>query len=138
VPEDRGVQSLVRPMSVLHNFSLAALGSLSRARLNRPQRRATHGGRGSGSLQRQDELDRGGRRPKALIREKGVRNYSIHLDPETNVLFAYLERSDDHGMDDLTKHPVMQRWWAYMKDIMAANPDGSPVTAPLIEVFHLE
>ncbi len=75
---------------------------------------------------------------KALIREKGVRNYSIHLDPETNVLFAYLERSDDHGMDDLTKHPVMQRWWAYMKDIMAANPDGSPVTAPLIEVFHLE
>jgi L-rhamnose mutarotase len=75
---------------------------------------------------------------KALIREKGVRNYSIHLDPETNVLFAYLERSEDHGMEDLTKSPVMQRWWAYMKDIMAANPDGSPVTAPLIEVFHLE
>ena len=75
---------------------------------------------------------------KALIRETGVRNYSIHLDPETNVLFAYLERSDDHGMDDLPKHPVMQRWWAHMKDIMAANPDGSPVTSPLIEVFHLE
>ena len=31
VPEDRGVQGLVRPMSVLHNFSLAALGSLARA-----------------------------------------------------------------------------------------------------------
>ena len=31
VPEDRGVQGLVRPMSVLHNFSLAALASLSRA-----------------------------------------------------------------------------------------------------------
>ena len=41
-------------------------------------------------------------------------------------------------MDDLTKHPVMQRWWAHMKDIMAANPDGSPVTAPLVEMFHLE
>ena len=27
VPEDRGVQGLVRPMSVLHNFSLAALGA---------------------------------------------------------------------------------------------------------------
>ncbi len=75
---------------------------------------------------------------KTLIRGKGVRNYSIHLDPETNVLFAYLERSDDHGMDDLTMHPVMQRWRAHMKDIMAANPDGSPVTSPLIEVFHLE
>jgi rhamnose transport system ATP-binding protein len=31
VPEDRAVQGLVRRMSVLHNFSLAALGSLSRA-----------------------------------------------------------------------------------------------------------
>jgi rhamnose transport system ATP-binding protein len=31
VPEDRGSQGLVRRMSVLHNFSLAALGSLSRA-----------------------------------------------------------------------------------------------------------
>ena len=30
VPEDRGLQGLVRPMSVLHNFSLAALGALSR------------------------------------------------------------------------------------------------------------
>ena len=30
VPEDRGTQGLVRPMSVLHNFSLAALGWLSR------------------------------------------------------------------------------------------------------------
>ncbi len=30
VPEDRGVQGLVRPMSVLHNFSLATLGALSR------------------------------------------------------------------------------------------------------------
>ena len=30
VPEDRGVQGLVRPMSVLQNFSLAALAGLSR------------------------------------------------------------------------------------------------------------
>ena len=74
----------------------------------------------------------------ALLKQTGISNYSIHLDPETNVLFAYLERSEDHGMEDLTKDAVMQRWWAYMKDIMAANPDGSPVTAPLIEVFHLE
>lgn len=75
---------------------------------------------------------------KALLREAGVRNYSIHLDPGTHVLFAYLERTDDHGMDSLPAHPVMQRWWTYMKDIMASNPDGSPVTAPLNELFHLE
>ena len=37
---------------------------------------------------------------KALLGETGVRNYSIFLDPETNTLFAYLERPNDHGMDD--------------------------------------
>jgi rhamnose transport system ATP-binding protein len=31
VPEDRGVQGLVRAMSVLHNFSLAALSNLAHA-----------------------------------------------------------------------------------------------------------
>ena len=75
---------------------------------------------------------------KSLLSETGIRNYSIFLDAETNVLFAYLERTDDHRMDDLPHDPVMQRWWAFMKDIMAANPDGSPVTAPLAEVFHLD
>ncbi len=75
---------------------------------------------------------------KALLRETGVRNYSIHLVVGSNVLFAYLERSEDHGMDTLPSHPVMRRWWAHMADIMAANPDGSPVTAPLDEVFYLE
>ena len=75
---------------------------------------------------------------KALLKESGVANYSIHLDPQTHVLFAYLERPPGHGMDALPHHPVMKRWWAHMADIMQANPDGSPVTAPLIEMFHLE
>ena len=75
---------------------------------------------------------------RALLKDAGVSNYSIHLDPETNVLFGYLERPQTHGMDDLPLHPVMRRWWAHMRDIMAANPDGSPVSAPLTEMFHLE
>lgn len=75
---------------------------------------------------------------RALLAAKGVRNYSIFLDPETNVLFACLERADDHRMDSLPDDPVMRRWWAFMKDITAANPDGSPVTAPLVEVFHMD
>jgi L-rhamnose mutarotase len=75
---------------------------------------------------------------KALLGETGIRNYSIFLDAETNVLFAYLERTDDHRMDELPDHPVMRRWWDFMKDIMAANPDGSPTASPLAEVFHLD
>jgi L-rhamnose mutarotase len=72
-----------------------------------------------------------------LLRDAGISNYSIHLDAETNTLFGYLERRDDHTMDDLPNHPVMKRWWAYMGDIMATNPDGSPVAIPLTETFYL-
>jgi L-rhamnose mutarotase len=41
-------------------------------------------------------------------------------------------------MNDLPDHPVMKRWWAYMKDIMDSHPDHSPVSVPLKEVFYLE
>ena len=73
----------------------------------------------------------------ALLKEAGVSNYSIHLDRETNTLFAYLERPATHRMADLPKHPVMQKWWAYMGDIMATNADGSPRAVDLTETFYL-
>lgn len=73
----------------------------------------------------------------ALLKEAGVQDYSIHLDPETNALFGMLSRPDDHGMDDLPGHPVMRRWWAHMADIMATHPDNEPVAVPLVPMFHL-
>ncbi|MCR8726181.1 L-rhamnose mutarotase [Frigidibacter sp. ROC022] len=73
----------------------------------------------------------------ALLKEAGVRDYSIHLDPETNLLFGVLWRSDGHGMDDLPAHPVMQRWWAHMADIMEVRPDNEPVAVPLETLFHM-
>lgn len=72
-----------------------------------------------------------------LLKDTGISNYSIHLDRETMTLFGYLERRDDHTMDDLPNHPVMKKWWAYMGDIMATNPDGSPVAIPLTETFYM-
>ncbi len=74
----------------------------------------------------------------ALLTDAGVSNYSIWLDGESSTLFAYLERPADHRMDDLPGHPLMRRWWAHMADVMATNPDGSPVAIPLDEMFHLE
>jgi L-rhamnose mutarotase len=73
----------------------------------------------------------------ALLKEAGVSDYSIHLDRETGTLFAVLWRTDDHRMDDLPSHPVMQRWWAHMADIMASHPDNEPVATPLETVFHM-
>jgi L-rhamnose mutarotase len=40
-------------------------------------------------------------------------------------------------MAALPADPVMRRWWDHMKDVMRANPDGSPVAVPLVEMFHL-
>ena len=72
-----------------------------------------------------------------LLRQSGVSDYSIYLDEASGVLFAVLRRAAGHGMDDLPKHPVMQRWWTHMADIMRCHPDGSPVVEPLPCVFHL-
>ena len=72
-----------------------------------------------------------------LLRQSGIKDYSIHLDPETGVLFGVLWRRQDHAMADLPAHPVMQRWWAHMADIMEVKPDNEPVVTPLATVFHL-
>ena len=37
----------------------------------------------------------------------------------------------------LPTHPVMQKWWAHMADIMATLPDNEPVAVPLVPMFHL-
>ena len=73
----------------------------------------------------------------ALLKDAGVEDYSIHLDRDTGVLFGVLWRRDDHGMDDLPSHPVMQRWWAHMADLMQTHPGNAPVVRPLVTVFHM-
>jgi L-rhamnose mutarotase len=72
-----------------------------------------------------------------LLRQAGVRDYSIHLDQETGILFGVLWRDAGHRMDDLPQHPVMQRWWAHMADIMEVRADNEPVAVPLVPVFHM-
>lgn len=72
-----------------------------------------------------------------LFKQAGVKDYSIFLDEETNTLFGYLTIDDAGKLDELPKQPVMQKWWAYMKDIMETNEDNSPVNLRLKEVFYL-
>ncbi|WP_299611716.1 L-rhamnose mutarotase [uncultured Tateyamaria sp.] len=72
-----------------------------------------------------------------LLKDAGVSDYSIHLDADTNTLFGVLWREATHAMDDLPSHPIMQKWWAYMADIMETHPNNEPVATPLETVFHL-
>lgn len=74
---------------------------------------------------------------EALLREKGVRNYSIFLDERDGALFGVLEIDDALRLEELPEEPVMKKWWQYMKDIMESNADGSPVSVPLQDVFYL-
>lgn len=74
---------------------------------------------------------------KELLQATGISEYSIFLDETTNSLFGVLNVTDLAALDNLPAHSVMQKWWAYMKDIMESNPDNSPVSVPLKEVFYL-
>jgi L-rhamnose mutarotase len=72
-----------------------------------------------------------------LLKKTGISEYSIFLDEETNSLFGVLKIDDPKALDNLPEQPVMKKWWAHMKDIMESNPDNSPVSIPLNEVFYL-
>lgn len=75
---------------------------------------------------------------KQLLKDAGIHEYSIFLDEETNTLFAFQKVSGDGGSQDLGQTEIVQKWWAFMKDIMKSNPDNSPVSVPLEEVFYME
>ncbi len=75
---------------------------------------------------------------KTMLSESGIRNYSIFLDEETLILFAFQELTEDFEADAIPQNPIVQKWWAYMADIMETNADNSPVSIPLKEVFHMD
>jgi L-rhamnose mutarotase len=68
----------------------------------------------------------------------GVRTYSIYLDPQSNDLFGYAEVESAEQWAAIASTDVCQRWWRFMREIMPANPDNSPVSRELREVFHIE
>jgi L-rhamnose mutarotase len=73
-----------------------------------------------------------------LLHDSGVSDYSIFLDEETDVLFAVQNQDGKKSSQDLGDNPIVQKWWAYMADIMDTNPDKSPVSIPLEEVFYMK
>ena len=73
-----------------------------------------------------------------LLRSSGVSDYSIFLDERTNTLFAFQKVSGEGGSQDLGSEPIVQKWWAYMADIMETNPDNSPVMQIADELWHMD
>jgi L-rhamnose mutarotase len=75
---------------------------------------------------------------KALLKKNGVVDYSIFLDEETNILFAVQKSTGDKNSQEIGDNEIVQKWWDYMADIMDTNEDNSPVSKPLVDVFHLD
>lgn len=72
-----------------------------------------------------------------LLKDSGIHDYTIFLDEATHTLFAVQQQSGT-GSQDLGANPIVQRWWAYMADIMETHADNSPINTPLTEMFHME
>ena len=75
---------------------------------------------------------------ESALKNHGVSNYSIFLDDETSQLFGYAEVESEEQWADIANTDECKRWWNYMKDVMPSNPDNSPESKNLREVFHLD
>lgn len=73
-----------------------------------------------------------------ILKKQGVHNYSIFLHAETNQLFGYAEIEDEARWQSIANADITKKWWKYMKEIMPANDDNSPVSMDLNEVFHID
>lgn len=75
---------------------------------------------------------------ETVLKEHGVRKYSIFLLKSTYQLFAHAEIESEEKWESIARTEVCQRWWNYMKDVMPTHPDSSPVSEGLKEVFFLD
>ena len=72
------------------------------------------------------------------LKSHGAHNYSIFLESKTSTLFAFVEIESEERWAAIAKTEICRRWWKHMKDIMPSNPDNSPVSVELREVFHID
>lgn len=73
-----------------------------------------------------------------MLHLHGGKNYTIFLDRETNILFGYIEIESEELWENAADTAINRKWWDFMADIMETNEDMSPVTIPLVNVFHMD
>ena len=73
-----------------------------------------------------------------VLKDHGVSNYSIFLHADTHQLFGYAEIESEEQWASIASTEICQKWWRHMSSVMPSNPDHSPVSASLSELFHLD
>jgi len=71
------------------------------------------------------------------VKEAGYDGIDTWL-PEEASKFAVQKSDGKASAKDLGSEPIVQKWWAYMADLMDTNPDNSPVVVTLPELFHMD
>lgn len=71
-----------------------------------------------------------------VLKIHGVRDYSIFLDRKTNTLIGYALLESEEKWNAIADTEICKKWWASMADLMETNPDNSPVTIPLENIFN--
>ena len=72
------------------------------------------------------------------LRKHGAHNYSIFLNAGTRQLFGYVEIESEERWNAIANTEICKKWWKHMGDVMPSNPDNSPVSSSLREVFHMD
>jgi len=70
-----------------------------------------------------------------LMKKGGTHNFSIYR--YGLILFAYQEH-DRPPVPGAPIDPIVWKWWEMMAPLMETNPDFSPVTEPVEEMFHAD
>ncbi len=76
---------------------------------------------------------------KAVLREAGIRNYTIFASG--NELFGYYEceKGADYAVSFQNGNETVQKWEEHMKDILVFENTGEGEAQPrLIEVFRMD
>ena len=72
-----------------------------------------------------------------LLNTSNIKDYTIYLNQDTGTIFSIIKISEELGIEMLGNHPIIQKWWILMKDIIQCHPNHSPFSLPLKEVFYL-
>ena len=77
-----------------------------------------------------------------MLKEHGAHNYAISLleDPAGSgggTLYAYVEIESEDKWNVVKDTEICKKWWAWMRDFIVFNEDGTPKATPLKELVFL-
>src|SRR5688572_4193083 len=130
----RGAWPAASPPSIRMSLAVLVLRDAfeeNTTMIRRAFRMSVHSGQEDEYERRHDPI---WRELEATLLAHGVQNYSIFLDAATRDLFAYVEIEDEARWEAIAQTDVCRRWWSFMRDLMPANADNSPVSRNLREV----